>query len=116
MAVKGYNSVVQVKGLGGVYVEIAKCKQNDFFDGSNATVDVTHNRSTGRHAEREVTLRDTAPMNLDLIYDDSSPTHTLTSTVGLHYLLASGETRGFKMITSSAVSYTHLTLPTNREV
>jgi len=106
-AIKGYNTVVEIKDSAGVYKELAKCKQSDIFKGSNASEDVTHMRSTGRHTETVPTLRTTAPLKLDLIYDSTDPTHSSTSTEGFPYLLASADIRNLRFTLSNGKQFVY---------
>lgn len=103
--IKGYNTVLEIKDLAGVYQEIAKCRQSDVFGGQNASEDVTHMRSPNRHTETDSTLRSTDPLKLDVIYDSTLPTHSSGSDVGFEYLLVSGDKRDLRVTLSNGKQF-----------
>lgn len=85
MAIKGYNTLVQIKDAGGTYRELYKCKQTDIFGMDRAELDVTPLRAD--HSEKDTGIASTNNLKMDVIYDDTDATHSVSSQYGLQYLV-----------------------------
>lgn len=116
MAIKGYNTLVEVMDSLGTYREVAKAKNTDIYKSSRGVVDTTTLRSPGGHTEKDTTLRDTMPLKLDVIYDDTSPSHSLTSAYGLQYLFKFDVACQMRITLASGKQFEYLGKITDMEV